>query len=63
VFILDTNVISESMRQVPEDKVARSLHRQPSRMLYTTSISQAEMLCGAEALPSGKRRTGILESD
>jgi len=60
VTILDTNVLSELMKQSPADAVSRWMLAQPGQELYTTSISQAEILYGVELLPRGKRR-GSLE--
>ena len=60
MIILDTNVISEAMSPVPNRTVSRWLSEQPSQQLFTTTISLAEILCGIELLPPGKRRTGLL---
>jgi predicted nucleic acid-binding protein len=61
VIILDTNVISELMKPAPAAEVARWIARQPASMLYTTSVTQAEILHGISLLPAGKRR-GALET-
>ena len=60
MIVLDTNVVSELMKPVPAAEVARWIAGQPAAMLYTTSVSQAEVLHGIALLPAGKRR-GALE--
>jgi len=60
VIVLDTNVVSELMKPAPAAEVARWVAGQPATMLYTTSVSQAEVLHGIALLPAGKRR-GALE--
>jgi len=59
VIILDTNVISELMRAVPDPLVLRWVAAQPRDNLYTTRINQAEILYGIAALPEGRLRTGL----
>ena len=57
MIILDTNVISELMRPEPSRKVFRWVSQQSPLDLFTTTISQAEVLYGIALLPKGKRRT------
>jgi len=59
MIILDTNVLSEVMRPVPAPEVLQWLARHPAAMLFTTTITQAEILYGLELLPKGKRRTAL----
>ncbi len=59
MIILDTNVISEPLKQSPDSAVIRWLDRQSPATLYVTTISQAELLAGVSALPSGRRRTEL----
>ena len=47
------------MRTRPDEAVADWTARQPAASLYTTSITQAEILYGIQRLASGKRRTGL----
>jgi len=56
VILLDTNVLSELMKPTPEKRVVAWMGAQPSQSLYTTSITQAEILHGVMLLPSGRRR-------
>jgi predicted nucleic acid-binding protein len=59
MIILDTNVISELMRPQPERAVVRWLDARPSSSLFTTAITQAEILRGIASLPRGRRREAI----
>jgi len=60
MIILDTNVLSELMRPAPSEAVIRWVARQPDTSLYTTSITQAEILYGLALLPTGRRRSDLL---
>lgn len=59
MIILDTNVVSELMRPTPDGAVARWVADQQATTLYTTSITQAEVLHGILLLPAGKRRAAL----
>ena len=59
MIILDTNVLSEVMRPQPSPAVLRWLEGQRPLELFTTTISQAEILYGIELLPKGKRRNAL----
>lgn len=56
MIVLDTNVLSEMMRPEPADAVRRWLARQPSAQVFTTAITEAEILYGVALLPDGRRR-------
>src|ERR1700734_3202944 len=56
MVVLDTNVISELMRPDPSPSVTEWIAAQPRTTLYTTTISQAEILYGIALLPKGRRR-------
>jgi predicted nucleic acid-binding protein len=60
MIVLDTNVISEAMSSSPNPTVSRWLSDHPTSLLFTTTITLAEILYGIELLPSGKRRSGLL---
>lgn len=47
------------MKQVPSAQVLRWLASQPALTLFTTTLTQAEILYGIELLPRGKRRTAL----
>lgn len=59
MIILDTNVVSELMRPAPAGQVVDWVASQPAASLYTTSITQAEILHGLMLLPRGRRRTSL----
>jgi toxin FitB len=59
VIILDTNVLSELIKPAPSRPVTEWLAAQPATSIYTTSITQAEILHGIMLMPSGKRRSSI----
>ena len=59
MIVLDTNVISELMKPAPAAEVARWVAGRPATMLYTTCVSQAEVLHGIALLPAGKRRAAL----
>jgi predicted nucleic acid-binding protein len=59
VIVLDTNVLSELMRSQPHPVVTAWVAAQPREKLYTTSVTQAEILYGIAALPEGRRRTAL----
>jgi hypothetical protein len=54
--ILDTNVISELMREVPDEKVYKWLEGQAIESLGVSVITLAEIHRGLERLPEGRRR-------
>ena len=59
MIVLDTNVISELMAPKPDASVERWIAARPSSALYTTSITQAEILFGVRLLAKGKRRDEV----
>ena len=56
-IILDTNVVSEPKRPVPDAKVRSWFAVQEVDRLYLTTTVIAELAVGIERLPSGRRRT------
>jgi hypothetical protein len=62
MIILDTNVLSELMREKALPRVLQWLSAQPSSSLFTTAISEAEVLYGVAALPKGKRHKALEEA-
>jgi toxin FitB len=59
MIILDTNVLAELMKQVPDGKVLTWVTAQSAGDLYTTSVAEAEILHGVLSLPSGRRRKAL----
>jgi len=56
MIILDTNVISELMKETPDEIVSVWLGKQKSGNLAITAIAIAEIQRGILRLPEGKRR-------
>ncbi len=59
MIILDTNVMSEPLKPLPEPAVLDWLDRQSPQTLYLTTVNLAELLAGIEALPQGRRRAEL----
>lgn len=62
MIILDTNVISETIRAQPDPAVAAWLASRPASSLFITTITQAEMLYGLRLLADGERRQGLTDA-
>jgi predicted nucleic acid-binding protein len=60
VIVLDTNVVSEPLRARPDPGVLRWLGRHPDGLI--TSVTVGELLTGVRMLPSGRRRTELLDA-
>lgn len=56
MVVLDTNVLSEVLRPVPDEHVVSWLEAQPRQQLFTTAVTRAEILYGVAVLPKGQRR-------
>ena len=54
--MLDTNVVSEAMRIVPDPGVLRWLNESETSDLYLSTITIAEVSYGLQTLPEGRRR-------
>jgi predicted nucleic acid-binding protein len=59
MIVLDTNVLSEMMRAHPNTAVAEWMRRQRQQQLFTTAVTQGEILYGLRILPDGKRKQGL----
>jgi toxin FitB len=59
MIVLDTNVLRETLRLKPADSVKRWMEFQPASTLFTTAISEAEILYGLAWMPAGRRRTAL----
>lgn len=58
-FLIDTNVLSELMRDKPDTQVLAWFSKQTPSQLHTSAITKAEILTGVAFLPTGKRREGM----
>ena len=59
MIVVDTNVLSELMKPKPATKVIDWMAAQPAASLYTTNITQAEILHGLMLLPPSRRRSAL----
>jgi len=62
VILLDTNVVSEPLRHVPEARVIEWIDAQPLETLFLSAITVAERRSGLALLPAGKRRSGLQDN-
>ena len=61
MILVDTNVVSEPLRPVPELRVTEWIDAQPLETLYLSAIVVAELRCGVSMLPDGRRRDRLHE--
>lgn len=59
MILLDTNVMSEPLRQVPEPRVVRWIDAQAMDTLALSAITVAELRAGVARLPPGQRRATL----
>ena len=62
MILLDTNVISESMKSTGDANVLAWIDAQTIGTLFLSTISLAELRFGIAALPEGKRRDRLHQS-
>jgi predicted nucleic acid-binding protein len=62
MILLDTNVISETMRERPNSSVSAWLDSQPRKKLWTASVVIAELLAGIESMPAGRKQQALREA-
>ena len=59
MIVLDTNVLSEVIRPRPSPAVLVWMAAQEPLSIFTTTVTQAEILYGVEMMPPGKRRAAL----
>ena len=59
MLILDTNVVSELMRPVPDPAIASWVAEHAASSLFLTAVTEAELRFGLAIMPPGKRRDGL----
>jgi len=59
MFVLDTNILSAMMRPVRVPQVAAWVAARPDERLFTTTVSEAEILSGIAILPQGRHRLAL----
>jgi len=61
MIVLDTNVLSALMRNVPDPSVASWIDRQPQSSIWTNSITILEIQTGLQIMSPGKKRVSLSE--
>ena len=56
MILVDTNVISETLRQQPDPAVVRWMDAQSIETLYLSAVTVAELRYGIAVLPEGRKR-------
>jgi toxin FitB len=59
MIILDTNVLLEALRPAPSTRVLEWMRSEPASALFTTAITESEMLYGVALLPEDARRQSL----
>ena len=62
MVVLDTNVVSELMLVAPNQRVLAWIDDWPTRDLFVTAVTEAEVRTGVAILPEGARRREIEEA-
>jgi len=62
MVVVDTDVVSELMRKDPNGRVLEWLDSRPTRELFVTAVTEAEIWTGIAFLPEGARRRGLAEA-
>jgi toxin FitB len=61
LIVLDTNVVSEPLREKPDPKVLVWLNAVDPRDVFLTSITIFELMVGTQLMADGKRRRKLEE--
>ncbi|AHI27198.1 plasmid stability protein StbB [Komagataeibacter xylinus] len=61
MILLDTNVISEPWKPVPEPRVLAWIDGQAIETLFLSAVTVAELRFGIGAMPTGRRRSVLHE--
>lgn len=62
MIVLDTNVLSALMRQVPDAKAVDWLDGQSRTSIWTTSVTILEIRFGLQVMAAGKKRALLSEA-
>lgn len=60
MIVLDTNVVSELMRQAPDDSVVSWVDQYPAGDVFITAVTAAELEFGVARLPAGRRKKALM---
>ncbi len=59
MILLDTNVLSETLRKAPSTNLIAWIDAQPLETLFLSAVTVAELRFGIALLPDGRRRTAL----
>lgn len=59
MIVLDTNVLSETLKLAPDSRVLKWFRAQRRSALFTTTITRAEILYGVGLLADGARKQAL----
>jgi len=59
MIVLDTNLLSETLKPLPNAAVVAWMAAQPRSTLFTTTVVEAEILYGVAVLADGARKTQL----
>lgn len=59
MIVLDTNVVSALMRDLPDPQITAWLDQQPQTSLWTTSITILEIQVGLQIMPAGRKQASL----
>jgi predicted nucleic acid-binding protein len=59
MFLLDTCVLSEGVRQTPDADVDRWFRAQDTDVLFVSAMTAGELRYGIDRLPVGRKRDGL----
>ena len=62
MIILDTNVLSALMREKADTQAIEWLDKQARTSIWTNSVTVLEIRFGLQILPSGKRRSVLMNA-
>lgn len=62
MIVVDTNVVSEPLRKIPELRVVEWFNTQALDTLYLSAITVAELRFGVQTLPVGRHRDQLHEN-
>ena len=62
MIILDTNVISALIKEIPQTPLLDWLDRQAASSIWTTTVNLMELRYGIEIMPEGRRKQQIANS-
>ncbi len=61
MLVVDTNVLSELMRPMPNATIASWIAERATSSLHLTAVSEAELRFGLAIMSPGRRRDGLAE--